>query len=154
MGKAVTPSAEDRRTFTSLPLAQLVPGITKPAFKKKSPAGAAVMADWATIVGPRLAAGTEPRKLSRGQLTVACSGPMALELQHVADALVARINTHLGQAVVEKLRFVQDYIVPPAQALPRRKQVAAQPVAELPPGELNDALAGLLAAIQGEKGRK
>ncbi|MEJ0046643.1 MAG: DUF721 domain-containing protein [Rhodospirillales bacterium] len=98
MAKAEPKGAEGeaRRTYVSLPLAQLVPGVTRPAFKKRSPAGASLMADWVAIVGPTLAARTEPRKLSRAQLTIACSGPVAMELQHAAAALIERINTHAG----------------------------------------------------------
>ena len=152
MGKAGDGAAEEeRRTFVSLPLAQLVPDITRPAFRKKSPAGAAVMADWASIVGPRLAAESEPRKLVRGQLTVACSGPMAMELQHVADMLIQRINTHAGAAVVERLRFVQEPVGRAGPSLPKRRIVAAEPVADMPGGDLHDALADLLAAIRGDK---
>lgn len=151
MAKAETPRAEEeaRRTYVSLPLAQLVPGVTRPAFKQRSPAGAGLMADWVSIVGPMLAAQTEPRKLSRGQLTIACPGPVALELQHAAAALIERINTHAGTRLVERLRFVQDHVAARAPKLPHRSVVAPVPVAELPPGELNDALAGLLAAIRG-----
>jgi hypothetical protein len=154
MAKARTAGAEGeaRRTYVSLPLAQLVPGVTRPAFKKRSPVGAGLMAEWVAIVGPRLAAETEPRKLSRGQLTVACSGPMAMELQHAAGALIERINTHAGTRLVERLRFVQEHIAPRAAVLPHQGNVAAVPVEDLPPGELNDALAGLLAAIRGTEG--
>jgi len=154
MAKAQTPRAEEepRRTYVSLPLAQLVPGVTRPAFKKRSPAGASLMADWVSIVGTRLAAETEPRKLSRGQLTVACSGPMATELQHAASVLIERINTHAGTRLVERLRFVQDYVAPPAPELPRRGKVTAVPLEDLPRGDLNDALAELLAAIRGANG--
>lgn len=153
MAKAQSPATEEepRRTYVSLPLAQLVPGVTRPAFKKRSPAGASLMADWVSIVGPRLAAATEPRKLSRGKLTVACSGPTATELQHAAAALIERINTHAGTRLVERLRLVQDYVAPPAPSLPRVGTSQPVPLSELPPGELNDALAGLLAAIRAQK---
>ncbi len=154
MAKAEPKGAEGeaRRTYVSLPLAQLVPGVTRPAFKKRSPAGASLMADWVAIVGPTLAARTEPRKLSRAQLTIACSGPVAMELQHAAAALIERINTHAGTRLVERLRFVQDHVAPPAPTLPRHRKVEAMPVAGQPPGELNDALAQLLAAIRGTEG--
>jgi hypothetical protein len=151
MGKRDAAQAEVtevRRTFSTLPLAQLVPGVTRPAFRKRSPAGAELMADWASVVGPRLAAATEPRRLSRGQLTIACAGPMAMELQHVAAELIGRINTYAGSAVVERLRFVQDHVARPAPALPRRPSVAPEPVAGLPEGELNAALSRLQAAIR------
>jgi len=151
MAKRELAAVEDdaaRRRFVALPLAQLVPGVTRAAFKKRSPAGASLMADWAAVVGPELAARTEPRKLSRGQLTVACAGPVAMELQHVAAALIERINTHAGERLVERLRFTQDYVAPVA-GMKRRRPVAVEKVAELPEGALNDALARLLAAIRG-----
>ena len=151
MAKRELAAVEDdaaRRRFVALPLAQLVPGVTRAAFKKRSPAGASLMADWAAVVGPELAARTEPRKLSRGQLTVACAGPVAMELQHVAAALIERINTHAGERLVERLRFTQDYVAPVA-GMKRRRPVAVEKVAELPEGALNDELARLLAAIRG-----
>ena len=151
MGKRPAAAAEVtevRRTFSTLPLAQLVPGVTRPAFRKRSPAGAELMADWPNVVGPRLAAATEPRRLSRGQLTIACAGPMAMELQHVAAELIDRINTYAGSKIIDRLRFVQDQIAPPAHALPRQKTVEPEPVPGLPEGDLNTALAGLLAAMR------
>jgi hypothetical protein len=153
MAKAQTLATEEepRRTYMSLPLAQLVPGVTRPAFKKRSPVGASLMADWVSIVGPLLAAQTEPRKLSRGQLTIACTGPVAMELQHAAAALIERINTHAGTGLVERLRFVQDLVAPGALALPRRGTSHPVPLSELPSGELNDALAGLLATIRAQR---
>ena len=154
MGKRPSSAPEEqgeRRTFVTLPLAQLVPGVTRPAFKKRSPVGASLMADWMSIVGPLLAAQTEPRKLSRGQLTIACAGPVAMELQHAAAALIERINTHAGTNLVERLRFVQDHVAPRAPSLPRQGTSQPIPLSELPPGELNDALAGLLAAIRAQQ---
>jgi hypothetical protein len=150
MGKAEPAAAEarERRTYTTLPLAQLVPGVTRPAFKKRSPAGAELMADWANVVGERLALATEPRRLTRGQLTIACSGPMAMELQHVAAELMDRINTYAGTKLVERLRFVQDHVATQPAKVPKQRNVPVEKLAELPPGELNDALAGLLAAIR------
>jgi hypothetical protein len=151
MGKRAADPAEEsteRRTFSTLPLAQLVPGVTRLAFRKRSAAGASLMADWPSVVGPRLALQTEPRRLSRGQLTIACAGPMAMELQHVAGELIERINTYAGATLVERLRFVQDHMALPPATLPRRRQVKTEPVAGMPQGELHDALADLLAAIR------
>ena len=99
----------DSRRFPGapLPLGSLIPAITRPAFRKRSPAGAQVMADWPGIVGPALAAVTTPLRLSAGTLTLACSGPVAMELQHLAPELISRINAQLGRTPVERLRFVQ-----------------------------------------------
>jgi hypothetical protein len=137
----------DRRAYTARGLAELVPGLTRAAYKKKSPAGALLMSDWSTIVGPRLALETEPRRLTGLQLTIACSGPMAMELQHLSGTLIERINAHAGRKLVDRLRFVQDLVAPPAAPVARRR-VAAEPVEGMEAGELNDALARLRAAIR------
>jgi hypothetical protein len=107
------------------PLGALVPALTRPAFKRKSPAGAQIMADWPDLVGPALAAVTQPLRLASGTLTLACAGPVAMELQHLAPQLAGRINTALGRVAVERFRFVQQA---PAAAAPR-KRPAAKPVA-------------------------
>ncbi len=106
------------------PLGALVPALTRPAFKRKSPAGAQIMADWPELVGPALAAVTQPLRLASGTLTLACAGPVAMELQHLAPQLAGRINAALGRVAVERFRFVQQA---PATAPPRRKP-PTQPV--------------------------
>lgn len=136
------------------PVGALVPRLVRPAFRKRSPAGALLMADWAAVVGPALAAVTLPRRLSGGTLTVACAGPVAMELSHLAPQLMARINAHLGRVAVERLRFVQHAPPPggaggggqaaapprPAPALPGRVEAA---IARVPGDELREALAKL-----------
>jgi hypothetical protein len=132
----------------TLPLAQLVPAVTRPAFKKRSPAGATLMADWQAIVGPDLAGVTAPRRLSRGQLTIACSGPVAMELHHLQGALIDRINTHAGHALVERLRFTQDHVAPRAAAPAPLRVVPRMAPEGVRPGPLADALADLWQAIR------
>jgi len=144
-------SDDVRRAYAARPLSQLLPPLTRAAYKRRSPAAASLMADWANIVGPRLAAETAPRRLSGTQLTIACSGPMAMELAHLAPVLIERINTASGRRVVERLRFVQDFAAPP-EAPPLREPVQPVPIEDLPPGELNDALARLRAAIRERRG--
>ena len=92
----------DGRRFPGapLPLGALIPAVTRPAFRKRSPAGAQLLADWATIVGPALAAVTSPLRLSAGTLTLACAGPVAMELQHLAPELIGRINAQLGKVAI------------------------------------------------------
>ncbi len=136
----------ERRAYVARGLAELVPGLTRAAYRKKSPAGALLMSEWAAIVGPRLALETEARRLSGTTLTIACSGPMAMELQHAAGMLIERINTHAGRRLVERLRFVQDVVGGPRVAVPRTV-VAAEPVDGVE-GQLGDALGRLLAAIR------
>ncbi len=137
----------ERRAYVARGLAELVPGLTRAAYKKKSPSGALLMSEWATIVGPRLASETEPRRLSGTQLTIACSGPVAMELTHLSATLIERINTHAGRRVVERLRFVQDLVGGPCVTQARR--VVAVEKVDGVEGELGDALGRLLAAIRG-----
>jgi hypothetical protein len=130
----------------------LLPPLTRPVFRRRSPAAAQIMLDWPEIVGPALAAATIPRRLSGTTLTLACAGPIALELQHMTGELVGRINAHLGRIVVERIRFTQE-----ALSVALVPQVAApsappQPIAGVPPGDLHDALARLGQAVRDRKG--
>jgi hypothetical protein len=145
----------DGRRFPGapLPVGSLIPAITRPAFRKKSPAGAQILADWAQIVGPALAAVTSPLRLTSGTLTLACSGPVAMELQHLAPELIGRINGQLGRAVVERLRFVQQ--APSGTPRPAAPRPPDAPVpasvqdrlATLPEGELRLALENLARGV-------
>jgi hypothetical protein len=136
-----------RRAYGPRELGALIPALTRPAFRRRSPATAQVLADWPAIVGPRLAQDTLPRRLSGGTLTIACSGPMALELQHLAAALTERINTHLGQRAVERLRFVQEVLPRPAAPPPRLPAVPPPEIPGLPEGPLREALQRLGQAV-------
>lgn len=151
--KASAATAEAARyVYGPRPIGALVPAITRPAFKKRSPAGAQVMADWPSIVGPDLSAVTVPRRLIGGTLTLACSGPMAMELQHMSGQVIERVNSHLGRVLVERLRFVQDP-TPPAAPLPppRRRPAAVVAVPGIAPGPLRDALSALGQVVAGQR---
>ncbi len=138
-----------RRAYGPRSLASLLPPIVRPALKARSPAAAQVLADWPSLVGPTLAAMAAPRRMSGGTLTLAASGPAALELQHLLPQLIARINGALGCALVERVRFVQqDPASGTPQAPPRDPEPAPVAVA-LPDGALHDALARLGGRIAG-----
>ena len=139
-------------TYGPKPLGALLPAVTRPAFRRRSPASAQVLADWPEIVGPVLAARCSPRRLSAGTLTLACEGPVALELQHVATALIERINTHLGGRVIERLRFQQEVLSPPPLVVPRARAVPVE-VPGLPDGSLREALGRLGGAVRARRER-
>ncbi|MBU6497529.1 MAG: DUF721 domain-containing protein [Rhodospirillales bacterium] len=124
-------------------MAALVPALVRPAYRKRAPATAQVLADWPAIVGPALAAVTMPRRLFSGTLSIGCSGSIAVELQHLSPQIISRINAHLGQVAVTRLRFVQQ--APSSSAnrpAVRTPAVAAAraAVSALPAGDLRDAL--------------
>jgi hypothetical protein len=153
-GEPQRDAAPARHIYGPRPVGALVPALVRPAFRKRAPATALVLADWEVIVGPALAAVTTPRKLFSGTLALACSGPVAMELQHLSEPLMARINAHLGRVAVTRLRFIQDVPIPlPAAPAPRPPAVAAarRAVESLPEGPLRDALEALGRAVLTER---
>jgi hypothetical protein len=151
-------ASDARHVYGARPLGALVPRVTRPAFRRRAPATAQVLADWSSIVGPAIAAVTAPRRLVLGTLTIACTGPIAMELQYLGGELIGRINTHLGSRVVSDLRFVQTTSTaapaPPQSAPPDPAvQAAAEAaVAGVPEGELRTALAALARAVLARAG--
>ena len=135
------------------PIAALVPPLTRTAFARAAPSTVHLQEFWASIMGPKMALVTTPKRLSKGTLTVLCSGPVAMELQHMSTHLIERINLHLGGQPVQRLRFLQ--ILPVGGALPAPRprptaqieKAADAAVAQLPEGPLRDALAALGRAI-------
>jgi len=144
MAKDAPPGKPARFFGAPRSLSALLPPITRPAFKRRSPAAVQLLSDWPALVGPAYAAIAVPRRFAGGTLTLAVSGPAAMELQHQAPALIARINGALGQVLVERLRFSQEAL--PA-ASPDAPPLAPEPVPvalpDLPEGPLHDALARL-----------
>ena len=137
------------------PIAAVVPVVTRNAFNRAAPGVTQLLEAWPGIVGPALADVTTPRRLSQGTLTIGCSGPVAMELQHLSVELLARINQYLGSQAVRRLRFVQ---VAAAPALVRQKPrpsaaadaAASKAVAKLADGPLRTALAALGRAVLSE----
>jgi hypothetical protein len=142
----------------------------------KQAAVARLALDWPSVVGPALAAVTVPERLvggtaekggaekgGGGTLTIRASGPVALELTHLAPELIERINAYLGRGAVAQLRFTERrrhrgeaLPSPPPRPLPKRPPreavaKAAATVADLPDGPLKDALARLGAHLVGRR---
>ncbi|HEY8536599.1 MAG TPA: DciA family protein [Vicinamibacterales bacterium] len=115
-------------------LGATLPKITKTVLEKRGRAYAALIAEWANIVGPSLAAETMPEKLTPspgantgGLLSVRVTGAAAAELQHMAPQIIERINTYLGARAVDRLKLIHAPLPNPARRPPRR-------LPPLPPG--------------------
>ncbi len=153
---APAPAEETRHVYGPRPLAALLPAVTRAALRGRHAAATTLRLDWAEIVGPQLASETAPQRLASGTLTIACSGPIALELQHLSAALSERVNRHLGRDAVQRLRFVQMPPTPPAPASGAKPDLAAadaraaEAVAALPDGPLREALLALGRAVLAE----
>jgi hypothetical protein len=101
-----TAPVEPARHYAARGIGTLLAPVVRPALRVRGPAVAALLEDWEALVGPEIAARSQPVKLAAGSLTLACAGPDALELQHRAPALIARINQALGGAPVTRVKFV------------------------------------------------
>ncbi|MCQ8240016.1 DciA family protein [Rhizosaccharibacter radicis] len=148
-------AAEARRfLFGPRPLSALLPPITRPAFRRRAPAAAQILSDWHSLVDAATAAQTRPIRFSGGTLTLACSGPVALELQHHEAALLSRLNGSLGRQTVERLRFLQDDTLLGTAVLPAAAPLPPDPV-PVPgvEGPLSEALGRLGARIAARRDR-
>lgn len=133
-------------------IAALVPVVAKTAYAKGGHGVAHLMEAWSGIIGPTLSGVTTPKRLSRGTLTIACTGPVAMELQHLSNELIGRINQYLGGQPIQRLRFLQTRTMsPPPRPKPvqsaQAEKSAAAAVAAMPPGPLRDALFNLGRAV-------
>lgn len=103
-----------------------VPKITGKAFEKYGFSTAALLTDWAMIVGADLATYTLPERLKwprnvdaysetpdteRGRpgatLLMRVDGPRAIDVQYRSAQIMDRINAYFGYKAVTELRFVQ-----------------------------------------------
>jgi hypothetical protein len=143
------PAPQAPRNYAPRGIAALLAPVVRPAFRKRAPAAATLLADWETLAGPEFAARAAPLKFAGGTLTLACTGPAAMELQLVAPTLIARLNLALGQQMVERLRFTRQApkILSPPAAPPRAAH--RPPPQNLPDGPLGEALAKLYEGVKG-----
>jgi hypothetical protein len=142
--------AERPRSYSPRGIAAVLAPVLRPAFRRRAPAAAQLLADWPNIAGPDLAARAAPVKFAAGTLTLACTGPVAMELQLAAPAIIQRLNLGLGSAMVERLRFVQQAraIAPAVLAGTRRSGPAKTLPENLPEGPLGAALAKLYQGVR------
>lgn len=147
------------------PLADLVGGALQSAFARQGFAAVDVVSHWEDIVGPELAARTEPIRLvwprredpdSSGTLTVRVEGVYALELQHLAPIVIERVNRYFGWACVGRISIRQGPVVKRTRRPDLPLEPAAETVAEVErelgefeDEELKSALARLGALIRG-----
>ncbi|GLR68761.1 hypothetical protein GCM10010909_34430 [Acidocella aquatica] len=142
------PVEEKPRNYSPRGIAALLAPVLRPAFKRRAPAAAALLVDWPQLAGPELAARAAPVKFAAGTLTLACTGPTAMELQMGSAQIISRLNLSLGHAMIERLRFVQQapgVSAPMPKAMPR---APVPPPPDLPEGPLGEALAKLYQGIK------
>lgn len=140
----MTPSAP-RRSKTRA-LSALLPTVTAKACGRRGLGDGVLLARWAEIMGPEIAACCAPEKVSYprgarldGSLHLRVVPERAVEIQHLAPRILDRINGFLGYRAVARLKLVQAPLaVAPAPPAPKTRA--------LEPAE-RAALTGRLAAV-------
>ncbi len=138
----------------SVPLSSVLGKLTAPVLKRRGFRDAHIMDHWSEIVGSQLAAWSMPERLSRPSaegavLTIRVEGAMALEVQHLAPQILARINQFYGSTVVTRLKIMQAPVPRPSpfrrddRELPRAVADADNSLGLFPEGPLRRALARL-----------
>lgn len=103
-------SRKDERTLRETPIGEIVDGLLRErAFARGAPIGR-LASEWASVVGPRLAAESAPMSLDGGILVVATSdGPWGAQVRFLAGEIRKKANASLGS---EQVRRVQVTVRP------------------------------------------
>jgi len=167
------------------PLAAFIPAIIEPALAARGLSEASLIADWPAIVGETIARFVRPialrwpprasrrdpeTPLAPSTLVLRVESAFALEAQHCAPVIIARVNAHLGWRCVEKIAFRQGPLPrarersrPASAPSPEAHAAAMRAVSSVEDGDLREALIRLgaraidryerrLAATPGQKG--
>ena len=154
------------RSFAK-PLRDVAGKIVGQAFTRQGFASAELVTRWSEIVGPEIAAHSEPIKLQwqrpapaalsggqePGTLVLRVEGPAAIEIQHLANVICERVNRFVGWRSVARIALRQ---APLRRSEPKTRRgadpaVMAHIAATLPDiadDGLKQALARLGAAIK------
>jgi len=121
---ATTNRANDKDRRRGLaPVAAAAARVAAPLLQKRGLAEARIVTDWRAIAGDSIAARSAPERLNRakkgetgGTLRLRVAGAWALEFQHIAPELIARINGYFGYPAVGRLQLVQAPLPAPRRA--------------------------------------
>ena len=147
------------------PLAALLGPCLVAAFKRHGFASTEIVTHWADIVGAEIAAHAEPIKITwprqgdveepePATLVLRCEGPAVLEIQHLTDVIIERINRFLGWRAIGHIALRQAPLTrrdrPKPSGAPDPKAVAevAKTLTSVEDEELRAALARLGASIK------
>jgi hypothetical protein len=147
------------------PLSEFTAATLSDGLKAQGFASTELIARWAEIAGPEIAAHSEPMKINwpRGMgdaapepatLVLRVEGPAALEIQHLSAVILERVNRFFGWQAIGRIALRQAPLrrrEPPTPPPPPDPETAGRIAASLPAIEdddLRQALARLGAAIK------
>ena len=147
------------------PLSDFTGATLSDSLKAQGFASTELIARWATIAGPEIAAHSEPMKITwpraigeeapePATLMLRVEGPAALEIQHLSAVILERVNRFFGWQAIGRIALRQAPLrrrEPPTPPPPLDPEIAARIAVSLPAIENDDlrqALARLGAAIK------
>jgi len=146
------------------PLAELLRKTLNDAFAKQGFASTELVTRWPEIVGTDIAAHSEPEKIQwprpvgndmpePGTLVLRVEGPTAVEIQHLSNVILERVNRFFGWQAVAQLALRQAPLsrrepAKPAAPDPAEMARVAATLPEITDDKLREALARLGAAIK------
>lgn len=164
-----TPKPEPKPTRGLKAVGAISDRLTKPILGKRGLAEGELIRHWPMIVGPALAAVSQPEKVwfprdrrDGGELTVRVgNGAIATMLQHQAAQIIERVNRFYSYAALNKLKIIQAPLPPRRTAKgPEMRPLSAeedaelqQTVAKIADPELRDALLALGRSMRARQKR-
>jgi hypothetical protein len=147
------------------PLSEFTGATLSDSLKAQGFASTEIIARWADIVGPEIAAHSEPMKINwpramaeeapePATLVLRVEGPAALEIQHLSAVILERVNRFFGWQAIGRIALRQAPLrrrEPPIPPPPPNPELAARIADSLPMIEdedLRQSLARLGAAIK------
>ncbi len=139
------------------PLAAFLPGVIEATLAARGLSEASLIADWPAIVGETIARYARPIQLqwpprpprrdpeatlAPATLVLRVDGAFALEAQHGAGIIVARVNAHLGWRCVDKIAFRQGPLPPRKEKRREPPAPSAESASRREPGRVLDRRRG------------
>ncbi len=130
------------RTGSVRSVADIMPGVSRAAFRRFGFVQSAIVARWPEIVGEKYAKHSAPDALSfppgkrsGATLTIVCSGSFATMLQHVEPQIIERVNRFFGYSAVARVSLKHGDVPsrPSREATPELKPLSADMVSMLKP---------------------
>src|SRR5262245_35199915 len=150
------------------PLSELLGATLSSAFKAQGFANAEILARWADIAGPEIAAHSEPMKINwprtnralqdeppePATLVLRVEGPAALEIQHLSAIIIERVNRFFGWPAIGRIGLRQaplnrrERLPLPSPPDPAIAAAIAEKLPEIADEDLRQALGRLGAAVK------
>jgi hypothetical protein len=140
------------------PLADLIGAAIGAAFRRQGFASSEIVTHWDDIVGPQIAAVTEPIRMrwmrSSGDesppatLVLRVEGPVALEIQHLADVIIERVNCPVGAIALQQAPLMRTRHRPQRPAIDEKLAQSIAARSGIADDRLRSAIGRLGAAIK------